>query len=542
MVWNCEKLHEYRLRLTFVVRIEAKTLRERVIQKERSRAAAEQAHEPFLVQRNGHAKDNGHPTQAASGSNVDSHHASEIASDAPSPQKGMSKDDESTNESVAIRLSTPGDAIQGLTSASRLNAIFTTGEVARDHYTDIDIQEISAILKHQNHKWSKVPRTYVVLRTIRHLDLLDACVDVGFSDYWFPVTERNLPDVLRPSVRAEFVAAQSLILTPSMDLEKGDKGQHCYFRKGETLPFETKGILGSGGYGQVDRVLSTISYKEYARKRVLRSAAFRGRKKEDVKQFIAKIEILKRLKHHHVVEFVGSYTDLKFIGLIMSPVADEDLGVYLGRASQANYPELRTFFGCLASALEFLHAHNVRHKDIKPGNILVKSGNVLFADFGLSLDFTDATGSTTMSMVNGMTPRYCVPEVANHEPRNTMSDIWCLGVVFLEMVVTLKGQTIQYMDDYLRQHGSEQAFIRLNTAALPEILAHLETLDRWRDNRALEWIESMLSMTPKARPTASTLAAQITSSGPGFDSTSFCGICCIVEEEDDWSDYGSGNE
>jgi hypothetical protein len=435
--------------------------------------------------------------------------------------------------------SVPSHARTEQTLAGRLDTYFATGDSARSPYTDTDIHDISAILKHQAPRWSKVPRTYVVLRVIGHLDLLDHCLGVGFSDYWFPVTERNLPDVLRPSVRAAFVAAQALVLTQSMDLERGEKGQHCYFRKGDTLPLETKGILGSGGYGHVDRVLSLISFKEFARKRVLRSAAFRGRKKEDVKQFIAEIEILKRLKHRHVIEFVGSYTDSKYIGLIMTPIADGDLAAYLACATADKYAELRTFFGCLATALEFLHSHNVRHKDIKSGNILVSGGTVLFADFGLSLDFTDATGSTTMSMVNGMTPRYCAPEVANHAPRNTKSDIWCLGVVFLEMIVTLKGKKIQYMDDFLRQRGTEQAFIRLNTAALPELIAHLATLGQWTDNRALEWTEPMLAVTQTLRPTAAALVSRITTPIREGENTGFCGICCVMPEEEDFSDYAS---
>jgi serine/threonine protein kinase len=206
-------------------------------------------------------------------------------------------------------------------------------------------------------------------------------------DYWFPVLEKSLPEILPPRIRAAFLAAQSLVMTQSMDLEKGDQGHHCYFRKGETPPFEMKGVLGRGGSGQVDRVLNLISFKEYARKRVLRSTAFRGRRKEDIKQFIAEIEVLKRLKHRHVVEIVGSYTDAKYISLIMTPVADGDLASYLSSATPSTYPELRTFFGCLATALEFLHEHNVRHKDIKPRNILVSNGKVLFADFGLSFDY-----------------------------------------------------------------------------------------------------------------------------------------------------------
>ncbi|KAH7359897.1 kinase-like domain-containing protein, partial [Pyrenochaeta sp. MPI-SDFR-AT-0127] len=192
--------------------------------------------------------------------------------------------------------------------------------------------------------------------------------------------------------------------------------------------------LGNGGFAQVDRVLSTISFKEYARKRVLRSAAFGGRKKENMAQFIAEIQILKRLQHRHIIELVGSYTDSRYIALVMLPVAEMDLDVYLSIATVSKYPELRTFFGCLATALEFLHAQKVRHKDIKPGNILIDRGNVLLADFGLSLDFEDANESITTGTVNGRTAKYCAPEVAHLEPRNTRSDIWSLGIVFMEMM------------------------------------------------------------------------------------------------------------
>jgi hypothetical protein len=420
----------------------------------------------------------------------------------------------------------------------RLDVYFAEGRDDQDTYTEAEIQNIADMLKHQNPRWSRVPRTYVVLPNIGHLDLLDGCIDVGFSDYWFPVTERTLPDILRPSVRSAFVEAQSLVLTESIGLEKGEK--HCHFKKGEMLPFEMKGVLGSGGYGQVDRVLSLISFREYARKRVPRSA-FGGRKKEDFKQFIAEIEILKRLQHRHVVELVGSYTDPRYIGLIMSPIADQDLSAYLAQASSTliNRPELRTFFGCLATALEYLHSNNVRHKDIKPSNVLVSNGKVLLADFGLSFDFTDAP-STTMSMVNGMTPRYCAPEVAAEGPRNTMSDIWCLGVVFLEMIVVLKGETLQDMDAFLRQHGgSEQPFIRLNIAALPELIAHLEETGQWIDNKALEWTGAMLSVVQTSRPTAAAFVTQIVSPVREEQSAGFCGICCMMAEEEEFSDSTS---
>ena len=404
----------------------------------------------------------------------------------------------------------------------------------QDPYTDAEINDVSSLLKHSNPQWSRVPRTYIVLRTIGCLDLIQNIIDLGFSDFWFPVTERSLPRCLSPSVRAAFVNAQQLVLTKSMDLEKGRNGKHCHFKKGEPLPFEPKGILGNGGFGQVDKVLSTISLKEYARKRVSRSEAFRGPGKEHMKQFIEEIQLLKRLKHHHVVEFVGSYTDTRYIGLIMSPVAEMDLNAYLKRCTTPNQPELRTFFGCLATALEFLHENKIRHKDIKPGNILVDRGNVLFADFGLSLDFTDASGSTTTSMTNGMTPRYCAPEVAQSEPRNTKSDLWSLGVVFIEMAVVLKGMTVQDMDEFFRQHGSQQTYIRTNMAALPQFVSVVKGIGQPSDNVVFSWIQQMLLAEQQSRLDASSLVSSILES----KSMGFCGICCAStgEELSDWTD------
>lgn len=90
------------------------------------------------------------------------------------------------------------------------------------------------------------------------LDLISTFIDGGFSDYWFPVTEQHLPHSLRPSQRRRFMDTQQLVMTKSMVLEKGDGGQHSHFQQGEPVPLEPKGILGTEGFGEVDRVLSQI--------------------------------------------------------------------------------------------------------------------------------------------------------------------------------------------------------------------------------------------------------------------------------------------
>jgi hypothetical protein len=429
--------------------------------------------------------------------------------------------------------------------SKRLGHYFVEGSEPRVEYSESEIVDISQLLLRLDPSWSRIPRVYIVLRIIDCLHAMSTFVDVGFSDYDFPVTARSLPPELNPKARSDFVKNQSMVMTKSLNLEKREGGQHCFFKKNEYLPLRGEGILGVGGFGQVDKVLSLISFKKYARKRVLRTAAFGGRNAAAQRAFIKEIEILKRLKHWHIVEFVGSYTDHKYIGVLMEPIADMDLATYLERADQSRHRELRTFFGCLSRALEFLHEQNIRHKDIKPQNVLYEAGRgVLFTDFGLALDFTEASRSTTMGMVNGMTPMYCAPEVAAEEPRSTSSDIYSLGIVFLEMIVVLKGHSIGYMRAYFEAHGSKNWLIRKNNEALDSLLAELGKTAMVSDNKVLTWIEQMLQQDQKLRPTAASLLTWC--SLPDENGIrQFSGICCLSPDEsfseasDDYWDDGS---
>ena len=78
------------------------------------------------------------------------------------------------------------------------------------------------------------------------------------------------------------------------------------------------------------------------------------------------------------------------------------------------------------------------------------NARLLFTDFGLFRGFTDASCSTTIGTVNGIAPRYCAPEVALHEARNSSSDIWSLGVVYLVMTAVLKWMSMVQVDRNLR--------------------------------------------------------------------------------------------
>ncbi|KAK3202007.1 hypothetical protein GRF29_164g1390648 [Pseudopithomyces chartarum] len=431
------------------------------------------------------------------------------------------------NPTLSVPTTPSSKAISGA-SAKQLESIFREKRTA---FTDAEIMKVSTLLSYTNLQYSKLPRTYIVLRSINRLDLLDRIILAGFSDFLFPASDKTLPAFLDQSIRKEFCNSQHLILTKSMDLEKGQEGKHCHFKKGDELLLEERGALGHGSYGQVDKVVSLISFKEYARKRVHRAFALRGREKKGMLEFINEIQIAKRLKHNHIVQFVGSYTDMEYLGLIMSPVAEMNLAEYFKQCTTSGHPQLRLFFGCLAMALEYLHSQGVRHKDIKPNNILIKGGQVFLADFGLSFYFADVGCSTTTGVPNGQTRRYAAPEVVQMEDRNRHADIWSLGVVFIEMIAILKGWTVQDMDNFLLQHGSHHPHFYENIPALSELTEELGGIGRVSDNRALVWTQQMLTPQQQFRPTASSLVESI------LESDGFCGICCTSREGSDLSDF-----
>jgi serine/threonine protein kinase len=91
------------------------------------------------------------------------------------------------------------------------------------------------------------------------------------------------------------------------------------------------------------------------------------------------LSLFKGLNHSHLVQLIGSYSLPESINLLMTPVADEDLSTFL--SSVPHNPEnktlVRSFFGCLASALNYLHEGGVCHKNVKPSNILISNKTVL---------------------------------------------------------------------------------------------------------------------------------------------------------------------
>ncbi|XP_063038927.1 serine/threonine-protein kinase PAK 1-like [Melospiza melodia melodia] len=86
---------------------------------------------------------------------------------------------------------------------------------------------------------------------------------------------------------------------------------------------------------------------------------------------------------------------------------------------------------CL-QGLDFLHANEVIHRDVKSDNILLRTdGSVKLADFGLATQLTPE--QSRRCSVTG-TPWWMAPEVVTGQPYGPKVDIWSFGIVGIEMI------------------------------------------------------------------------------------------------------------
>jgi len=224
----------------------------------------------------------------------------------------------------------------------------------------------------------------------------------------------------------------------------------------ERLPFECKKVLGNGWSAVVEKVEHRKTKEAFAKKVIKFPRAKTKSREQAEERYYNEAAIIRTLNpHHHVVELFATYTTPRSGGLLLRPAADQgDLQQYLDNYADALDDSstasavvarmtqvLEQAFGCLASGLKYMHGMGIRHKDIKPGNILIHEDVVVYTDFGASKDTNRDGQCTTEGRPESMTRRYCAPEVLEYDKRNSAADVFSLGCVFVEILSRLSRLT-----------------------------------------------------------------------------------------------------
>lgn len=211
----------------------------------------------------------------------------------------------------------------------------------------------------------------------------------------------------------------------------------------EILPgYFIRGLLGTGGFGQVflvDRLITKRKY-EFAVK-VL--SPHINQSQEQNRAFLRELRTWIELPRHPNIVTCFFHRWIKDRLAIFADYMDGDsLHAWISDNRLTDLKMMLNIAIQIASGILAAHDNGVVHQDIKPSNIMMTcDGSARITDFGLSgsvanlfNDQTDTTrGSAGLISSKGFTLPFCSPEQAQGSRINRQTDIWSFGLTMLQM-------------------------------------------------------------------------------------------------------------
>jgi eukaryotic-like serine/threonine-protein kinase len=183
--------------------------------------------------------------------------------------------------------------------------------------------------------------------------------------------------------------------------------------------------LGKGAAGIVYLATDTMLKHHVAVKILHESLAHEREVRE---RFKREILLTRRVSHPGVARIHDMHEDEGLTYLTMEYVEGRTLAAEINETG--TLPAWRTaqILAALAPPLAAAHAAGVVHRDLKPGNIMVKpDGRVAILDFGMATADDVARITKTGRTVGSL--RFIAPEVWEGQPATMLSDLYAVGVI-----------------------------------------------------------------------------------------------------------------
>ncbi len=202
-------------------------------------------------------------------------------------------------------------------------------------------------------------------------------------------------------------------------------------------PYAIHQLIGSGGMGAV--YLASRADQSFT-KQVAIKIIHKGMENDRILQrFRRERQIIASLDHPNIARLLdGGATDDGRPYIVMEYVDGIPIDAW---CDQQRLPTARrlALFLQICDAIHYAHQNLVIHRDIKPGNILVRpDGTVKLLDFGIAKLISSDRSSTptekTATSMRLMTPQYASPEQVKGDPVTTASDVYLLGIVLYELL------------------------------------------------------------------------------------------------------------
>ncbi len=197
--------------------------------------------------------------------------------------------------------------------------------------------------------------------------------------------------------------------------------------------YEITAKIGKGGMGVVYRATDTLIGRDVALKTIHLNEIEDPNERQFLKErLFREAKSAGILSHPNIVTVyqIGEHDGLTYIA--MEFVDGSNLGEILARPQRPGMDLLLSIFEQTAVALDYAHSRGVVHRDIKPGNIIVREDGVAkIADFGVAK--ISSQNVTRAGMALG-TPHYMSPEQFHGRAIDGRSDQYSLAVMVYEIL------------------------------------------------------------------------------------------------------------
>ncbi|KAI8527578.1 hypothetical protein RHMOL_Rhmol12G0086100 [Rhododendron molle] len=201
------------------------------------------------------------------------------------------------------------------------------------------------------------------------------------------------------------------------------------------LDFSTSNIIGKGSFGEILKAYWRGT--PVAVKRILPSLS------DDrlvIQDFRHEVNLLVKLRHPNIVQFLGAVTERKPLMLITEYLRGGDLHQYLKEKGALSPSTAINFALDIARGMTYLHnePNVIIHRDLKPRNVLLVNTNadhLKVGDFGLS-KLIRVQNSHDVYKMTGETGsyRYMAPEVFKHRKYDKKVDVFSFAMILYEML------------------------------------------------------------------------------------------------------------
>ncbi|MDA2804343.1 serine/threonine-protein kinase [Nocardiopsis suaedae] len=199
------------------------------------------------------------------------------------------------------------------------------------------------------------------------------------------------------------------------------------FPEGEELPervgpYTIRRRIGQGGMGVVyqghdprqDRFVAI----KVLRSEVAGDAIARARLAREV-------ETMRRVRSRNVAEVIDADTDAELPWVVTEYIPGPTLDATVENHGPLRGRALTRFVGGMARAIDDIHAAEVIHRDLKPGNVIISNGEPIVIDFGIAHAVDGAKLTQTGTFVG--TPSYLSPEVIEGTALGPATDVHAWG-------------------------------------------------------------------------------------------------------------------